>query len=52
MSVSCPAREKEDRGEETVWDHVQVNSDSGVKQCYLLQLTSQMRENKIQHVYN
>ena len=28
MSVSCPAREQEARGEQTVWDHVQVSSQS------------------------
>ena len=41
MSVSCPAREKEVRGKETVWDHVQVNSQSKSRIALLLVKTHQ-----------
>ena len=44
MSVSCPAREKEDRGEETVWDHVQVSSDSRVRMLLVTTDKSDARE--------
>ena len=57
MSVSCPAREKEEvRGEQTVWDHVQVSSQSEasivkswpIRGQFVIELTNQRQlKNKL-----